>query len=110
MGVRVVTGLSLLLGFAALAAGEAGGRPGPLPEGVVAAWRKAGAAPGWMGKDVVGLLEFRETAERGSAGVPVCHCPDCRRDFFPPQDSPAPGPPAAPATLACRCPAPPGRA
>ena len=31
---------------------------------------------------------------------PVCHCPDCRRDFFPPTDLPAPGrprlqPPAA---------------
>jgi len=24
---------------------------------------------------------------------PVCHCPDCRRDFFPPQASPAPGQP-----------------
>jgi hypothetical protein len=22
---------------------------------------------------------------------PVCHCPACRRDFFPPADSPAPG-------------------
>jgi hypothetical protein len=22
---------------------------------------------------------------------PVCHCPDCRRDFFPPADAPAPG-------------------
>jgi hypothetical protein len=22
---------------------------------------------------------------------PVCHCPDCRRDFFPPADLPAPG-------------------
>jgi hypothetical protein len=24
---------------------------------------------------------------------PVCHCPDCRRDFFPPADAPAPGQP-----------------
>jgi len=24
---------------------------------------------------------------------PFCHCPDCRRDFFPPEDSPAPGQP-----------------
>jgi hypothetical protein len=24
---------------------------------------------------------------------PVCHCPDCRRDFFPPQDTPASGQP-----------------
>jgi hypothetical protein len=24
---------------------------------------------------------------------PVCHCPDCRRDFFPPADLPAPGQP-----------------
>jgi hypothetical protein len=24
---------------------------------------------------------------------PVCHCPDCRRDFFPPADGPAPGQP-----------------
>jgi hypothetical protein len=24
---------------------------------------------------------------------PVCHCPDCRRDFFPPPDLPAPGQP-----------------
>jgi hypothetical protein len=24
---------------------------------------------------------------------PVCHCPDCERDFFPPADLPAPGQP-----------------
>ena len=24
---------------------------------------------------------------------PVCHCPDCRRDFFPPAAGPAPGQP-----------------
>ena len=24
---------------------------------------------------------------------PVCHCPDCERDFFPPADGPAPGQP-----------------
>ena len=24
---------------------------------------------------------------------PICHCPDCRRDFFPPADLPAPGQP-----------------
>jgi hypothetical protein len=24
---------------------------------------------------------------------PACHCPDCRRDFFPPPDYPAPGQP-----------------
>ena len=24
---------------------------------------------------------------------PVCHCPDCERDFFPPADCPAPGQP-----------------
>jgi hypothetical protein len=24
---------------------------------------------------------------------PACHCPDCRRDFFPPQDLPASGQP-----------------
>jgi hypothetical protein len=24
---------------------------------------------------------------------PVCHCPDCRRDFFPPQDTPPSGQP-----------------
>ena len=24
---------------------------------------------------------------------PICHCPDCRRDFFPPADSPPPGQP-----------------
>lgn len=24
---------------------------------------------------------------------PICHCPDCRRDFFPPTDRPAPGQP-----------------
>src|SRR5262245_14178260 len=63
MRIRMAVGLSLL-SAAALAAGPAGGRPEPLPEKVVAAWRKAGATPGWVGKSF-GLLEFRRAAEEG---------------------------------------------
>lgn len=37
--------------------------------------------------------EDRPLAVKGGASVnlhePVCHCPDCRRDFFPPAGSPA---------------------
>jgi hypothetical protein len=37
--------------------------------------------------------EDRPLAVKGGASVnlhePVCHCPDCRRDFFPPQSLPA---------------------
>ena len=38
--------------------------------------------------------DHRPLAVKGGVSVnlhePVCHCPDCRRDFFPPQGSPAP--------------------
>lgn len=37
--------------------------------------------------------EDRPLAVKGGVSVnlhePVCHCPDCRRDFFPPQGAPA---------------------
>jgi hypothetical protein len=36
--------------------------------------------------------ETRPLAVRGGSiqqSEPVCHCPDCRRDFFPPADPPA---------------------
>jgi hypothetical protein len=37
--------------------------------------------------------EDRPLAVKGGASVnlhePVCHCPDCRRDFFPPASAPA---------------------
>lgn len=35
------------------------------------------------------------TVQRGQLTLdePVCHCPDCRRDFFPPADSAPPGQP-----------------
>ena len=40
--------------------------------------------------------EDRELAVKGgrlTLHEPACHCPDCRRDFFPPAGRPAPGQP-----------------
>jgi hypothetical protein len=77
---------------AAAAAGLTEGTLGTLLEQQAQALGTQQPCPDCGGLCSVGS-EDRPLAVKGGARInlhePVCHCPDCRRDFFPPQAPPA---------------------